>query len=102
VDVDHAGEDQQPGRLDHLVRAGREIVLVGAAEHAVTPLRVYTEDEARELGLLDDDDDDDLGAIVLRGRGAAAKKTNPLDAGKGSPPDLRDLFRRIQKLTVRG
>jgi len=89
-----------PGRSLHLVRAGREIVLVGAAEHAVTPLRVYTEDEARELGLLDDADD--LGAIVLRGRGAAAKKTNPLDAGKGSPPDLRDLFRRIQKLTVRG
>jgi flagellar protein FliO/FliZ len=37
----------------HLVRAGREIVLLGAAEHAVTPIRRYSEAEARELGLLD-------------------------------------------------
>ena len=31
----------------HLVRAGREIVLLGTAEHAVTPIRRYSEDEAR-------------------------------------------------------
>jgi flagellar protein FliO/FliZ len=37
----------------HLVRAGAEIVLVGAGEHGVTPIRTYTEDEARRLGLLD-------------------------------------------------
>ncbi|HTE60933.1 MAG TPA: flagellar biosynthetic protein FliO [Solirubrobacteraceae bacterium] len=37
----------------HLVRAGGEIVLVGAGEHGVTPIRTYTEDEARRLGLLD-------------------------------------------------
>jgi flagellar protein FliO/FliZ len=37
----------------HLVRAGREIVLLGTAEHAVTPIRRYSEAEARELGLLD-------------------------------------------------
>jgi flagellar protein FliO/FliZ len=39
----------------HLVRAGGEIVLVGAGEHGVTPIRTYTEAEARSLGLLDDD-----------------------------------------------
>jgi flagellar protein FliO/FliZ len=39
----------------HLVRAGAEIVLVGAGEHGVTPIRTYTEDEARRLGLLDPD-----------------------------------------------
>jgi flagellar protein FliO/FliZ len=38
----------------HLVRAGEEIVLVGAGEHGVTPIRTYTEDEARRLGLIDD------------------------------------------------
>jgi flagellar protein FliO/FliZ len=38
----------------HLVRAGGEIVLVGAGEHGVTPIRTYTEDEARRLGLLDE------------------------------------------------
>jgi flagellar protein FliO/FliZ len=38
----------------HLVRAGGEIVLVGAGEHGVTPIRTYTEDEARQLGLIDE------------------------------------------------
>jgi flagellar protein FliO/FliZ len=40
-----------PGRSLHLVRAGRELVLVGVAEHGVVPIRTYTEDEARRLGL---------------------------------------------------
>jgi flagellar protein FliO/FliZ len=39
----------------HLVRAGGEIVLVGAGEHGVTPIRTYSEAEARSLGLLDDE-----------------------------------------------
>ena len=39
----------------HLVRAGEEIVLVGAGEHGVTPIRTYTEAEARTLGLLEDE-----------------------------------------------
>jgi flagellar protein FliO/FliZ len=38
----------------HLVRAGEELVLVGAGEHGVTPIRTYTEAEARALGLLPD------------------------------------------------
>ncbi len=37
----------------HLVRAGEEIVLVGAGEHGVTPIRTYSEAEARSLGLID-------------------------------------------------
>ena len=37
----------------HLVRAGEEVVLVGAGEHGVTPIRTYTEAEAQALGLLD-------------------------------------------------
>ena len=41
------------GRSVHLIRAGRELVLVGSAEHGVVPIRTYTEAEARELGLLD-------------------------------------------------
>jgi flagellar protein FliO/FliZ len=53
----------------HLVRAGGEIVLVGAGEHGVTPIRTYTEEEARRLGLLDDD-----------------------DAGNGSPMDAVEVF----------
>jgi flagellar protein FliO/FliZ len=41
-----------PGRSVHLIRAGRELVLVGSAEHGIVPIRTYTEDEARSLGLL--------------------------------------------------
>ena len=44
-----------PNRSLHLVRAGSELVLVGAGEHGVTPIRTYSEAEARELGLLADE-----------------------------------------------
>jgi flagellar protein FliO/FliZ len=46
-----------PNRALHLVRAGRELVLVGVAEHGVTPIRTYSEEEAHELGLIADDED---------------------------------------------
>jgi flagellar protein FliO/FliZ len=46
-----------PGRSLHLVRAGRELVLLGVAEHGVVPIRTYTEEEAERLGLTGDDDD---------------------------------------------
>jgi flagellar protein FliO/FliZ len=35
-----------PNRTLHLVRAGDELILVGATEHTITPLRVYTGEEA--------------------------------------------------------
>ena len=44
-----------PNRSVHLVRAGRELVLVGVAEHGVTPLRTYDEAQARAAGLIDED-----------------------------------------------
>lgn len=37
----------------HLVRAGEELVLVGVSEQGVTPIRTYTEAEARTAGLID-------------------------------------------------
>jgi flagellar protein FliO/FliZ len=42
-----------PSRSLQLVRAGREIVLLGVSEHGVTPVRTYNEDEAEAAGLLD-------------------------------------------------
>jgi flagellar protein FliO/FliZ len=39
------------GRSVTLVRAGTEVVLLGVAEHGVTPIKTYTEEEALELGL---------------------------------------------------
>jgi flagellar protein FliO/FliZ len=47
-----------PGRSLALVRAGSELVLVGVAEHQVTAIRRYTEDEARAAGLIADEDDE--------------------------------------------
>src|SRR3954463_14719103 len=54
-----------PNRTLQLVRAGRELVLVGVSEHGVTPVRTYTEEEAEAVGLLDveaGDDDTPSGA----------------------------------------
>ena len=36
----------------HLVRAGNDYVLLGSAEHGVVPIHRYTEEEARDAGLL--------------------------------------------------
>jgi flagellar protein FliO/FliZ len=40
-------------RTLHLVRAGDEVVLLGAGEGGVTPIRTYRETEARDLGLIE-------------------------------------------------
>jgi flagellar biogenesis protein FliO len=40
------------GRSVHLVRAGSDYVLLGSTEHGVAPIHRYTEQEAREVGLL--------------------------------------------------
>ncbi len=47
-----------PNRSLHLVRAGQELVLLGVAEHGVTPIRTYTEQEATAAGLIGGDDDE--------------------------------------------
>jgi flagellar protein FliO/FliZ len=41
------------GRSMHLVRAGSDYLLVGSAEHGVAPIHRYTEQQARDAGLLD-------------------------------------------------
>jgi flagellar protein FliO/FliZ len=44
----------------HVVRAGREVLVVGSGEHGVTPVRSYTEEEARALGLLEVEEESSL------------------------------------------
>jgi flagellar protein FliO/FliZ len=39
----------------HLVRAGADYLLVGSAEHGVAPIHRYTEQQAREAGLVEED-----------------------------------------------
>jgi hypothetical protein len=37
----------------HLVKAGSDYILLGSAEQGVVPIHRYTEEEAREAGLID-------------------------------------------------
>src|SRR3954451_21819527 len=76
-----------PNRALHLVRAGRELMLLGVAEQTVVPIRAYREDEARALGLLDS------GAEVFD----AEEPTQPPTPGAA----LRDMLGRLQQKTVR-
>jgi flagellar protein FliO/FliZ len=45
-----------PNRSVHLVRVGDDLVLLGAAEKGITPIRAYTEADARAAGLIADED----------------------------------------------
>ena len=75
-----------PNRALHLVRAGRELMLLGVAEQTVVPIRAYREDEARALGLLDRDEPFTADAPTQPPTPAAA---------------LRDVLARLQQKTVR-
>jgi flagellar protein FliO/FliZ len=75
-----------PNRSMHLVRVGDELVLVGAAEQGVTPIRIYSAEEASQLGPQFEEPTD------LRAVGG--------DAGKGGPTIARlidDLRRRTAR-----
>jgi len=67
-----------PNRSVHLVRAGRDLVLLGVAEHGVVPIRTYSEEEAFAAGLIDED-----GMLILPeeqtepGRAARAARRLP-------------------------
>ncbi len=39
------------GRSVTVVRAGREVIVVGVSENGVTPIRTYSEEQARALGI---------------------------------------------------
>ncbi|MDP9384812.1 MAG: flagellar biosynthetic protein FliO [Actinomycetota bacterium] len=93
-----------PNRSLHLVRAGSELVLVGVGEHGVTPIRTYSDAEARQLGLLSESDDDDDrgtpagpfagGASSLGGKvGAALVRKRPAGPGTGTVSRLVDDLR---------
>jgi flagellar protein FliO/FliZ len=89
-----------PNRSLHMIRAGREIVLVGVAEHGVAPIRSYTEEEAVEAGLISADDDEPTGTTGGTGRtggtGVATK------AGFASPGQaLTGALEKLRQRTVR-
>jgi flagellar protein FliO/FliZ len=77
-----------PNRSLHLVRAGRELVLLGVAEQSVVPIRAYSEDEARALGL--------IGVTEAIEGDAPAPKALPSPGAT-----VRDVLGRLQQKTVR-
>lgn len=93
-------------RSVHLVRAGRELVLLGVAEHGVVPIRTYTEDEARAAGLIDED-----GLPILPAEEAAPRRVRPrlalpaprlaLPAGRGGGRGPSQIMEQLRAWTVR-
>jgi flagellar protein FliO/FliZ len=84
-----------PNRSLHMIRAGREIVLVGVAEHGVAPIRSYTEEEAYEAGLIGGPDDDEQAGT---GGDAAVKGK----AGFASPGQaIGNALESLRNRTVR-
>jgi flagellar protein FliO/FliZ len=89
------------GRTLHLVRAGRDYLLVGSAEHGVAPIHRYTEQQARDAGLLDPPADSSEGeeggslrrAIQIPGQTRLERSPNP-----GVASNVLD---RLREWTVR-
>jgi flagellar protein FliO/FliZ len=82
-----------PNRSLHLVRAGRELVLVGVAEQGVVPIRTYTEEEADALGITTSEPPAD----APRTGGSDTSTTIVALHGR-----TRDLVEGLRKRTVRG
>lgn len=75
-----------PNRSLHLIRAGRELVLVGSAEQGVVPIRTYSEEEAIAVGLIDPDEEEDRTAGPRPSAG---------------PPRTAGVLGRLRDLTTR-
>jgi flagellar protein FliO/FliZ len=91
------------GRSLHLVRAGNDYLLVGSAEHGVAPIHRYTEQQARDAGLLDppeQPDDDDPMRPLAASRARAMQI--PGQAGPRAPlAGAGDLLERLRAWTER-
>jgi len=75
-----------PNRAVHLVRAGHDLVLLGVAEHAVVPIRTYTEEEAHAAGLIDED-----GMLMLPEETGAGRERAPRSLPRLALPQLPRL-----------
>ncbi len=92
-----------PNRSLHMVRAGREIVLVGVAEHGVAPIRAYTEEEAYEAGLIDADGvaDDDISDGDATGNGNANAPTRGKNGFASPGQAVSAAIESLRQRTVR-
>ncbi len=84
------------GRSLHLVRAGADYLLLGSAEHGVVPIYRYTEQQARDAGLLNPEDPSNTAfGASPRPRGAQTLAARLGGAGSGN------IVERLRQMTVR-
>jgi flagellar protein FliO/FliZ len=74
-----------PNRSLHLVRAGDELILVGATEHSITPLRIYSGDDA----------------LLVEGRADADAAPLALPAATTAPTRPGSFLEMLRQRTVR-
>jgi flagellar protein FliO/FliZ len=92
------------GRTVHLVRAGSDYVLLGSAEHGVVPIHRYTEEQAREAGLLADTAVGN--EIVPAGSRSSTRRQITAGSGQNGSDPMRmsspsGLVERLREWTVR-
>jgi flagellar protein FliO/FliZ len=87
------------GRSVHLVRAGNEYVLLASAEHGVAPIHRYSEEEAREAGLLPAEEESPAPRRSLLAPRPAqeSRRHDPMRM----PSPSSGLIERVRELTVR-
>ena len=103
------------GRSVHLIRAGNDYVLLGAAEQGLVPIHRYTEEQAREAGLPTLDEAPPRQRRLTRGGGGAAEPRprrallnppresarRPHDPMRMPAPSSFGLVERVREWTVR-
>ena len=91
-----------PGRSLHVVRAGRDYLLLGSAEHSVAPIHRYTEEQAREIGLLDAEDPPDPDGDSTGGsRWGRARPLQLPGDGSVRSVGVNSVLERLREWTVR-
>jgi flagellar protein FliO/FliZ len=87
------------GRSVHLVRAGNEYVLLASAEHGVAPIHRYSEEEARDAGLLpaEEPDPSPRRSLLAPRPAQAPRRHDPMRM----PSPSSGLIERVRELTVR-
>ncbi len=97
------------GRSVHLVRAGNDYVLLGSTEHGVAPIHRYTEEQAREAGLLEGEQPPERSRLLSAASQIfVPRETPPESPVVGPRPDpmrmpspSSGLVGRLREMTVR-
>ncbi len=97
------------GRSVHLVRAGSDYVLLGSTEHGVAPIHRYTEEQAREAGLLEAEESPERSRLLSAASQIfVPRETPPESPVVGPRPDpmrmpspSSGLVGRLREMTVR-